>query len=90
MLILRVLGELLEWVRQRRHGRTRVEIVKNPENIKGFTVQRKRWMVERTFGWLTKARRLVKDYELKISHSESFIQIRMTQLMLRRLYPSKM
>jgi len=39
----------------------------------GFQVQPKRWIVERTFAWLGKYRRLSKDYEFKISHSEHFI-----------------
>jgi putative transposase len=79
-------GQLLAWVLQRWRGRVRVEIVKRSDDVKGFKVLPKRWIVERTFGWLTKARRLVKDYEHKTTHSESFIYIRMSQLMLRRLY----
>jgi putative transposase len=80
-------GTLLAWVLQRWRGRARVQIVKRSDDIKGFKVLPKRWIVERTFGWLTKARRLVKDYERKTEHSEAFIQIRMSHLMLRRLQP---
>lgn len=81
-------GQLLAWVLQRWRGRARVQIVKRSDHVKGFKVLPKRWIVERTFGWLTKARRLVKDYEQKTTHSESFIYIRMSQLMLRRLIPT--
>lgn len=45
----------------------------------------KRWIVERTFGWLNRYRRLSKDYELKLEHSQSMIQIAMIALMLNRL-----
>ena len=41
--------------------------------VKGFTVVPKRWIVERTFGWFSFPRRLSKDYELKLTHSEAFI-----------------
>ena len=41
--------------------------------VKGFTVVPKRWIVERTFGWFSFHRRLSKDYELKLTHSEAFI-----------------
>ncbi len=58
------LGELVAWVKQLRpFGKLRLEIVKRPEQCKGFHLVRKRWIVERTFGWLMKCRRLVRDYE---------------------------
>lgn len=78
-------GKLVQWVQQRWRGRVRLDIVKRTDSIKGFRVQPKRWIVERTFGWLTKARRLVKDYERKTQHSENFIYIRMSYVMVRRL-----
>ncbi|RMD64297.1 hypothetical protein D6833_04575, partial [Candidatus Parcubacteria bacterium] len=52
-------------------------------------VQPKRRIVERTFGWLTRARRLVKDYERNPEHSQAFDHLRTTTLMLRRLHPRK-
>lgn len=82
-------GDLLAWVRRRWRGRAHLEIVRRSDPAKGFVVQPKRWIVERTFGWLTKARRLVKDYERRTFHSEAFIYIRMSALMLRRLYPKR-
>jgi len=51
----------------------------------GFVVQPKRWIVERTFGWLGRSRRLSKEYERTIESSEAFIKIAMIHLMIRRL-----
>lgn len=80
------LGELIAWVKQLRpFGKLRLEVVKRPEQRKGFQVVRKRWIVERTFGWLMKCRRLVRDYEQKTENAECMIQICMIGLMLRRL-----
>lgn len=82
-------GEWLEWV-----GKTCrwfVQIVRRDEvgqagrAVKGFRVQPKRWIVERTFAWLCKYRRLVKDYEYLPKSSEAFIYLAMSHLMLRRL-----
>ena len=80
------LGELIAWVKQlRRFGKLHLEVVKRPEQRKGFHVVRKRWIVERTLGWFMKCRRLVQDYEQKVENSECMIQICMIGLMLRRL-----
>ena len=51
----------------------------------GFEVQPKRWIVERTLGWLNRFRRLSKDYEQRPVVSEGFIYLAMSHLMLRRL-----
>lgn len=69
----------------------RIEIVKKDENDKrkGFAVQKKRWIVERTFAWLNLFRRHSKDYELNPETSETLIQISMIALMLKRLEPTK-
>ncbi len=45
----------------------------------------KRWIVERTFGWLRRDRRLAKDYERKVQTSETLIEVAMSRLILRRL-----
>lgn len=55
----------------------------------GFQVQRKRWIVERTFGWLIRYRRLARDYEGLPSSSEAFIQVASIRLFLTRLAPSR-
>ena len=52
---------------------------------KGFVPQPKRWIVERTFGWLNRSRRLSKDYERTTDSSEAFIKVAMIHLMVRRL-----
>jgi transposase len=46
----------------------------------------KRWVVERTFSWLEKFRRLVKDYEYKVSTSEAMIHLAFIALMINRIY----
>ena len=68
-----------------RHRNVKLEIVKRSDSGKGFKVLPKRWIVERTFGWLIQSRRLVRDYEVKISHSESMIYLSMTKRMLNRI-----
>ncbi len=65
--------------------RFRVRVVFRSEGQQGFKVLPRRWVVERTFGWLNQYRRLSKDYEVLPSSSEAFIYIAMTRLMLRRL-----
>ena len=66
-----------------------VEVIRRPPNATGFQVLPKRWIVERTFGWLTWYRRLSKDYEQLVEASASFIYVyvAMIHLMLRRLHP---
>ena len=64
-----------------------IEIVKRSDDLKGFEVLPKRWIVERTFAWLGRYRRLSKDYESLGSSSIAMIQIAMTNLMLHRLIP---
>jgi putative transposase len=59
--------------------------VERPQGQKGFQVQPKRWIVERTFAWLSKCRRLSKDYEGLVESSAAWICLAMTRLMLRRL-----
>lgn len=62
-----------------------VQVVLRPEQIKGFVLLKKRWVVERTFGWLMGCRRLVRDYELLPPTSETFIYLAMLRIMVRRL-----
>jgi len=63
-----------------------VEIVKRP-SAKGFVVTPKRWIVERTFAWLGKYRRLSKDYETLTQSSECMVLIAMINLMIHQLSP---
>ena len=56
---------------------------------RGFQVQRRRWVVERTIAWLSRFRRLARDYEGLPSSSEAFIQIATIRLFLTRLSPAR-
>jgi putative transposase len=62
-----------------------VEIVRRIENQKGFEILPRRWVVERTFAWMTRWRRLVRDYEQRIDVSEAMIHVAMGALLLRRV-----
>lgn len=62
-----------------------IEVVLRPGAAQGFVLLPKRWVVERTYGWLHWCRRLNVDYERSPSSSEAFIYIAMIRLMLRRL-----
>jgi transposase len=62
-----------------------VEVDEEQIRPKGFHVLKRRWVVERTFAWLSTWRRLAKDYELLPSSEEAWIYITMIRLMLRRL-----
>jgi putative transposase len=79
-------GELIAWVWGLRSWRNvRLDIVKRPDGIKGFLLLPKRWIVERTFAWLGRYRRLSKDYEYCTQTSETIIRVAMIHLMVRRL-----
>lgn len=78
-------GELVEWVRAMTGWV--LEIVKRPKEREGFVVLKRRWVVERTFGWLGRHRRLSKDYEERPASEEAIILIAMIDLMVHRLEP---
>lgn len=65
-----------------------VEVVRTKEGQRGFEVLPRRWVVERTFAWITKCRRLDQDYERLIETSEAMVKWAMMRLMTRRLAPS--
>jgi transposase len=62
-----------------------VDIVKHTDTISGFLVLPRRWVVARTFGWITKHRRCVRDYETLPQHHEAMVTIAMIMAMSRRL-----
>lgn len=62
-----------------------LEIIKRSDAVKGFKLLPRRWVVERTFGWLGRYRRLSKDYERLPESSETMVYWGMTRLMVRRL-----
>ena len=76
-------GQLVDWVLQ--FGGWLLDIVKRPADQKGFVVLPRRWVVERTFAWLGRYRRLSKDYERLTATSEAMIEIAMIHLMVKRL-----
>ena len=61
------------------------EIVKQHDNVKGFVVLPRRWVVERTFAWLLKHRRLSKDYQRECQRSEAWIYLAMVSVMLKHV-----
>jgi len=73
----------LHWVMD--HCRWVVQVVLRPQQTKGFRVLKKRWVVERTLGWLMHCRRLTRDYEKLPETSEAFIHLAMIRIMVRRL-----
>jgi transposase len=62
-----------------------VEVVKHTDKTTGFVVLPRRWVVERTFGWINKHRRCVRDYETLPEHHEAMVHIAMIMTMSRRL-----
>ena len=62
-----------------------IEIVRRLDDQKGFDVLPRRWVVERTFGWMMRWRRLVRDYEKRIDVSEAMIQVAMGNNLWRRI-----
>ena len=65
--------------------RLRIEIVKRSKTAHGFEVLPKRWIVERTFAWLNRCRRLAKDWECLSSRARAFLHLASIRLMLRKL-----
>lgn len=76
-------GQLVEWVKTTCGWL--LEIVKRSDDMEGFVVLPRRWVVERTFGWLGRFRRLSKDYEQLPETSEAMIYASMSLLMVKRL-----
>ena len=62
-----------------------VEVVRRSDTGPGFKVIPRRWVVERSIGWLTRYRRLVRDYERRIDVSEAMIFLAMGSLLVRRI-----
>ena len=62
-----------------------LEIVEKPRNIKGFTVLYRRWVVERTFAWMSRCRRLAKDFERTLESSLAWAQLAACRFLMRRV-----
>jgi transposase len=67
------------------HGQWQIEIVKRSDRATGFYVLPRRWVVERTFAWLNRNRRLAKDFEVTVASSEAWLYLASVQLLARRL-----
>jgi transposase len=76
-------GRLVIWARK--VLALTVEVVKRTDDVKGFAVLPRRWVVERTFAWISKFRRCVRDYETLPAHHEAMVHISMIMTMSRRL-----
>jgi transposase len=80
------LGAMLRWFKQRRpRGKLRLEIAPGYDQLKGFTVLPKRWIVERTFGWSLKSHRLCRDYAVRLYLSAAMLRLCMIRLLVRPL-----
>ena len=66
-------------------GRWELEVVKRSDQAQGFVVLPRRWIVERTFAWLGRCRRLSKDFETLTRTALAFLRLAMIRLMLRRI-----
>jgi putative transposase len=75
--------DIIAWVKQQFGWR--LEIVRRPPDTKGFQILPRRWVVERTFGWLGRYRRLGRDYEHQTLSSESMIYLASIHRMLKLL-----
>ena len=62
-----------------------LEIVKKPNNVNGLTVLYRRWVVERTFAWMSRCRRLAKDCERSLESSLAWAQLAACRFMMRRI-----
>ena len=82
--IYKRLGWKIEIVR-RRGGRVFVKDGQVPPPKKGFQLLKRRWVVERTIGWLSRCRRLAKDVEATTESSVAWLYIAMTSIMLKRM-----
>lgn len=78
---------LYDWKDQQRRLPWQLQIVSRPREAKGFILLPKRWVVERTFAWLGRSRRLSKDYERRTDSSESMVRLSAIHLLVKRLAP---
>jgi putative transposase len=76
--------DLADWCQQQGDGWD-LEIVEHEPGTRGFQVQPRRWVVERSFAWLSHNRRLTKDYERMVQTSEMLIEMTMIRLLVARL-----
>jgi putative transposase len=75
--------ELAAWCQA--EGSWDLEVVERPTGSRGFSLLPRRWVVERTLSWISRNRRLSKDYERKVQTSETLIRVAMIRLLLARV-----
>ncbi len=75
-------GKLVTWAKDKAH--ITIEVVRRLPFMTGFVVLRRRWVVERTFAWIMKCRRLVRDYEQLTEVAETLITIAASATLIRR------
>jgi putative transposase len=78
---------LYDWKDKQRRLPWQLQIVSRPREAKGFILLPKRWVVERTFAWFGRSRRLSKDYERRTDSSESMVRLSAIHLLVKRLAP---
>jgi putative transposase len=76
-------GKLVDWVNS--VCGWMLEIVRRSDDVKGFQILPRRWVVERTFGWLGRDRRLSKEYEGLTEYSQELVYVAKIHIMIRRL-----
>lgn len=79
---------LSSWIERQKNLTWKLEVIRRPKGAKGFVLLPKRWVVERTFSWLGRWRRLSRDYEHRTESSEAMIHVASIGRMLRRLAPT--
>jgi len=79
---------LNSWLARQKNLTWELEVIRRPKGAKGFVLLPKRWVVERTFSWLGRWRRLSRDYEHRAESSEAMIHVASIGRMLRRLAPT--
>ena len=78
-------GPIFQTAMRRVFPQIDVEIVKRSDAVKGFAVLPKRWIVERSIGWLNRCRRLAKDWECLNRKALAFLRLASIRIMLRKL-----
>jgi transposase len=76
-------GKLVRWCKE--YGGWELEVVERDSEARGFAVQPRRWVVERSFAWLVRNRRLRIDYERRVQTSEALVEVTFIRLLLQRL-----
>ena len=78
-------GDKLASALKEANGPITVEVIGKPKDTKGFVVISRRWVVERTFGWLRRCRRLSRDFERSIASALAWLLLALSRVLMRRL-----